>query len=110
MTKISVLLGGNETYSREQMKLVIEFETELANITTSAENRRDEETLYKLMSITDLQMLSPFLKWHAFFNDAFRKINKKVDEKDNVVVYASEYLQKLNDVVEKYMKTEQGNK
>lgn len=110
MTKISVLLGGNETYSREQMKLVIEFETELANITTLAENRRDEESLYKPMPITELQTLSSFLNWHQFFNDAFRKINKKISEKESVVVYAKDYLIKLNGVMEKYMKTEKGNK
>lgn len=33
MTKVAVLLGGNENDSKQQMKEVIEFETKIAEIT-----------------------------------------------------------------------------
>lgn len=111
MTKITVLLGAtNETNAREQMVEVIQFETELANITTPAENRRDEEQLYKAMSVTDLETLAPFLRWQDFFNSAFRTVSRKITKKERVVVYASDYLKKLNVVMESYMSTEKGNK
>ncbi|XP_077288912.1 M13 family metallopeptidase neprilysin 3 isoform X1 [Arctopsyche grandis] len=108
MTKISVLLGGNETHAKEQMSLVIDFETELANITIPAENRRDEELLYMNMTVTELEVMAPFLRWQDFFNDAFRRVNKKISNKDKVVVYASDYLKKLSRVVAKFMETDKG--
>lgn len=43
------------------MQAVIDFETKLANITTPNEERRDEESLYHLMSIAELQELSGFV-------------------------------------------------
>lgn len=43
------------------MQAVIDFETELANITTPNEQRRDEESLYHMMSITELQELAGFV-------------------------------------------------
>lgn len=43
------------------MKHVIQFETELANITEKDEDRRDEENIYHRMSIAELQELAPFV-------------------------------------------------
>lgn len=43
------------------MSDVIDFETELANITQPAEELRDEEKLYHLMTIHDLQKKAPFV-------------------------------------------------
>ncbi|XP_026682311.1 endothelin-converting enzyme homolog [Diaphorina citri] len=61
MTKIGVLLGGEEKTTREHMRHVIQFETELANITEKDEDRRDEENIYHRMSIAELQELAPFV-------------------------------------------------
>jgi predicted metalloendopeptidase len=43
------------------MQQVIDFETELAKITTPSDERRDEEKLYHSMSISELQNLAPFV-------------------------------------------------
>lgn len=59
--KIGTLLGGQETETRRQMQQVIEFETKLAEITTPQEDRRDEEKLYNLMTVGELQKLAPFV-------------------------------------------------
>ncbi|CAG2059795.1 unnamed protein product, partial [Timema podura] len=59
--QIGVLLGGEENSTRRQMQEIINFETMLADITVPAENRRDEEKLYHLMSISQVQELAPFL-------------------------------------------------
>lgn len=62
MTKVGVLLGAtDENDTRRQMKEVIDFETRLAQITVPNEDRRDEESLYNLMSLTELQDLAPFI-------------------------------------------------
>lgn len=61
MTKIGTLLGGEEASTRRQMQAVVEFETRLANITEAPEFRRDEEKLYNLMSLTELNEQAPFV-------------------------------------------------
>lgn len=108
MTKIGVLLGGEENSTREHMSHVIEFETRLANITEKDEDRRDEENIYHRMSVAELQELAPFINWHGFFNEAFRKVQRKISSKDNVVVYAPRYLTELTHLVKEYNSTTHG--
>lgn len=131
MTRIVVLLGGNETDAKIQMTAVIDFETELAEITSElninitlvakimvyfviysqlapAEDRRDEELLYHPMTLTELQDLAPFIDWREHFEDALRLVKRKVSDKERVVVYAPEYLTKLTKLVTKYNSTVEG--
>jgi predicted metalloendopeptidase len=61
------------------MQKVIDFETELAKITTPSDDRRDEEKLYHSMSIAKLQTLAPFVGFlvhargvHSPFECCFR--------------------------------------
>lgn len=56
-----MLLGGEEKDTKRQMQAVIDFETKLAEITIPQEDRRDEEKLYNLMSINQLQKIAPFV-------------------------------------------------
>ncbi|XP_043280868.1 endothelin-converting enzyme homolog isoform X2 [Venturia canescens] len=108
MTKIGVLLGGEENETRRQMQAVIDFETRLAEITTPQEERRDEEKLYNRMSISDLQRLAPFMSWVEYFTNATRLVNKKVNSKAMIVNFAPEYFEKLARVVQEYNKTDTG--
>ncbi|XP_046387959.1 endothelin-converting enzyme homolog isoform X2 [Ischnura elegans] len=108
MTKICVLLGGEENSTKRQMSAVIDFETELANITTPADERRDEEKMYHLMSIADLQEKAPFMSWKEYFTDAFRLVSRKITSKEMVVVHAPEYIEKMSNLVIKYNKTADG--
>lgn len=109
MTKIGMLLGApNENDTRRQMKEVVDFETRLAEITIPNEERRDEESLYNLMTLTELDDLAPFIKWREHFEDAFRLVNRKVSEKEKVVVYAPTYLKNLTRLVNNYTRTDEG--
>ncbi|XP_075986986.1 M13 family metallopeptidase neprilysin 3 isoform X2 [Anticarsia gemmatalis] len=107
MTRICVLLGANKTEARAQMNRVILFETELANITTPSEDRRDEEGLYNPYTIKQWQKEVPFLNWTMFFNDAFKLVNKTIPETQRIVVYAPEYFKNLTKVIKKFSKTEE---
>jgi endothelin-converting enzyme len=107
MVKVAVLLGANETEARIQMQDIIDFETELANITTPAEQRRDEEELYHMMTLTELQEKAPFINWRDHFEDALRLVKRKVTDKEKVVVYAPEYLEKLTELVMEYNATDE---
>lgn len=65
-SQVGVLLGGEENKTKQHMQDIIEFETRLANITTPQENRRDEEKLYHLMTLREMQQQAPFVS--LFFN------------------------------------------
>ncbi|CAK1546700.1 unnamed protein product [Leptosia nina] len=107
MTRICVLLGANKTEARTQMNKVIQFETELANITTPSEDRRDEEGLYNPYTVKQWQREAPFLNWSMFFNDAFKFVNRTITDDERIVVYAPEYFRNLSKVLRKYSKTEE---
>ncbi|CAF4895993.1 unnamed protein product [Pieris macdunnoughi] len=107
MTRITVLLGANKTDARAQMSKVIQFETELANITTPSEDRRDEEGLYNPYTIRQWQKEAPFLNWSMFFNDAFKLVNRTIYDDERIVVYAPEYFRNLTRVLRKFSKSEE---
>lgn len=108
MTRVCMLLGADEENANYQMYEVLEFETRLAEITTPAEERRDEETLYNQMTIRELQQLAPFINWREHFADAFRLIKRKITDDELVVVYAPEFLKKLTGIIKEYSQTNAG--
>ncbi|XP_014472426.1 PREDICTED: endothelin-converting enzyme 1 isoform X1 [Dinoponera quadriceps] len=108
MTRIGVLLGGEENTTRKQMQDIIDFETRLAEITTPPEERRDEEKLYNLMSLSELQRKAPFMSWVDYFQNATRLVNKKINSKAQIINFAPEYFAKLTKLVQEYNKTTHG--
>ncbi|XP_020280455.1 endothelin-converting enzyme 1 isoform X3 [Pseudomyrmex gracilis] len=108
MTKIGVLLGGEENSTRKQMQDVITFETKLAEITIPPEERRDEEKLYTLMSLSELQRKAPMISWVDYFQNATRLVNKKINAKSQIVNFAPDYFEKLTKLVQEYNKTTEG--
>lgn len=110
MTRICVLLGANKSEARAQMTKVIQFETDLANITTPSEDRRDEEGLYNPYTIRQWQKEAPFLNWTKFFNDAFKLVNRTILDTERIVVYAPEYFKNLTKVLKRYNRTEEDQK
>ncbi|KAL0859570.1 hypothetical protein ABMA27_010711 [Loxostege sticticalis] len=110
MTRICILLGANKSEARIQMSRVIQFETDLANITTPSEDRRDEEGLYNPYTIKQWQKEAPFLNWTMFFNDAFKLVNRSISDSERIVVYAPDYFRNLTKLIEKYNRTENDQK
>lgn len=108
MTDIGVLLGGERNRTRGLMQAVIDFETRLAEITIPAEERRDEEKMYNLMAVGELQERAPFISWIDYFSDALRIVQKKITDKEKIVVYAPKYLANLTTVIEQYKNTTEG--
>ncbi|XP_037295132.1 endothelin-converting enzyme homolog isoform X3 [Manduca sexta] len=107
MTRICVLLGANKSEARAQMTKVIQFETDLANITTPMEDRRDEEGLYNPFNISEWQKVAPFMNWTMFFNDAFKLVNRTILDSERIVVYAPDYFKNLTKIIRRYSKTEE---
>lgn len=76
--------------------------------TAPAEERRDEELLYHPMTLSELQEIAPFIDWRDHFEDALRLVKRKVTEKERVVVYAPDYLEKLTKIINEYNATNDG--
>lgn len=108
LTRIGVLLGGDEPEVRRQANDVITLETELANIITPPDQRRDEQSIYHKMTVTELQATANFIDWLEFFSDAMSLVNITLEKNFSVVVYAPIYLKKLTILVNKYLATLRG--
>lgn len=48
------------------------------------------------------------IDWGKFINKAFSKIEKKLDSKEHIVVYAKEFLSNLTVIIKNITETEQG--
>lgn len=64
--------------------------------------------MYHPMTLKELQDRAPFIDWRDHFEDALRLVKRKVTDKEIVVVYAPEYLEKLTKIIEEYSSTSNG--
>ncbi|KAH9525073.1 hypothetical protein Btru_000263 [Bulinus truncatus] len=111
MVDVFQLLGApNETFVRESMIEVIQLETEIANITMPQEDRRDENKLYHRYDLGNLSKTFNEINWFHLINHLLSIVNLTVDPSEVVVVYAPEFLTKLNQILATYKSTESGRK
>lgn len=96
MERLLSMLGAlNPT---ENSKEIIELETRLANITVSEydDQRKDISTMYNRITLRQLQRIAPSLHWKRLldriFNDSFL-------EDEEIVVLATDYIQKVSDII-----------
>ncbi|XP_037790089.1 endothelin-converting enzyme homolog [Penaeus monodon] len=108
IVKVGILLGGDEEATKAAAAGILHIEQKLAAITTPDEERRDDDKMYHLMMIEDLNKLSKAIDWGKFINKAFSKIEKKLDSKEHIVVYAKEFLSNLTVIIKNITETEQG--
>ncbi|XP_048659951.1 endothelin-converting enzyme 2 isoform X4 [Marmota marmota marmota] len=97
MEELGMLLGGQPTSTREQMRQVLELETQLANITVPQDQRRDEEKIYHKMSISELQALAPSMDWLEFLSFLLSPL--ELGDSEPVVVYGTDYLQQVSELI-----------
>ncbi|GAB1290765.1 Neprilysin [Apodemus speciosus] len=91
-----------------EMNKVMELEKEIANATTKPEDRNDPMQLYNKMTLAKLQNNfsleidgKPF-SWSNFTNEIMSTVNINIQNEEEVVVYAPEYLTKLKPILTKY--------
>uniref|UniRef100_A0A3Q1F5L1 Endothelin converting enzyme-like 1 n=1 Tax=Acanthochromis polyacanthus TaxID=80966 RepID=A0A3Q1F5L1_9TELE len=96
MERLLSMLGAlNPT---ENSKEIIELETRLANITVSEydDQRKDISTMYNRITLRQLQRIAPSLHWKRLldriFNDSFL-------EDEEIVVLATDYIQKVSEII-----------
>ncbi|KAM6357134.1 LOW QUALITY PROTEIN: endothelin-converting enzyme 2-like [Alca torda] len=97
MVELGTLLGGALEPTRLQMQQVLDFETQLANITVPQAERRDDEKIYHKMSIAELQALAPAVDWLDYLSYALAPL--ELADTEPVVVYGDTYLQQVSDLI-----------
>ncbi|XP_050401101.1 neprilysin-4 [Patella vulgata] len=70
--KVAVVLGATQNDAAKQMKEMVDFEVNLANISVSLEKRRNLTALYNKMNISHLQSIYPQFKWLRYFQTIFQ--------------------------------------
>lgn len=98
LVELGVLLGGSEETSKTMMQEIVDFETALANITVPQEERRDEEAIYHKMQARNLTTLAPAVDWMPLLRAMFAPV--ELNQSEPVVVYATEYLQKVSELIQ----------
>uniref|UniRef100_A0A663DZN7 Membrane metalloendopeptidase like 1 n=1 Tax=Aquila chrysaetos chrysaetos TaxID=223781 RepID=A0A663DZN7_AQUCH len=99
-------VSKDDSFVQEEMARVMEFETEIANATTPAEERHDVTLLYNKMTLKELQEkfalnVSEF-NWTFFIQGVMSSVSVQVDPEEEVVVYGMPYLQELKAIISKY--------
>ncbi|KAI4878347.1 hypothetical protein NFI96_033697 [Prochilodus magdalenae] len=97
LVELGGLLGGSQERTRETMQEIVDFETTLANITVPQEERRDEELIYHKIQAKELSRLAPAVDWMPFLRAVFAPV--ALNDSEPVVVYATEYLQKVSNLI-----------
>ncbi|XP_043348443.1 neprilysin isoform X1 [Dermochelys coriacea] len=98
----------NESQISKEMERVMDLEIEIANATTKPEDRNDPVLLYNKMTLTELQnnfsleINHQQFNWSEFINNIMSTVKINVENAEDVVVYAPEYLTKLKPILNKY--------
>ena len=78
---------------KKQIQQLVDFETEIAKITKSQAERRQDSKTYRNTSLSKLNEKADFLDWKAYFNRAFmERLNRSLEEEYQDVTYAEEYI------------------
>ncbi|XP_053378992.1 neprilysin-like [Mercenaria mercenaria] len=111
---VAKLFGADGDVADKEMREVLDLETDIANISMRAEDRRDYEVLYNKMTISELKqnITEPGptdtiqFDWLEYISGVFDLENVKiqVNESEPVVVEAIPYFEKLFSVLQKHGK------
>uniref|UniRef100_G3NX91 Membrane metallo-endopeptidase-like 1 n=1 Tax=Gasterosteus aculeatus aculeatus TaxID=481459 RepID=G3NX91_GASAC len=88
----------------EEMMQVLELETDIANATSPAEERQDVTVLYYKTTLGELQSTFSFngFNWTQFIQGVLSSASVELKLEEEVVVYSSPYLEKMNNVLPRH--------
>nr|XP_056721305.1 membrane metallo-endopeptidase-like 1 [Euleptes europaea] len=104
MIREDLNVSKDNEFVEEEMRTVMEFETDIANATAPAEERHDVTLLYNKMTVAELQerfQLNGF-NWTLFLQGVMSSVNIEIGSEEEVVVHGVPYLQELKAIVSSY--------
>ncbi len=79
ITNILKLLGSSDAQAASDAAAIMKLETALAKVSLDVTSQRDPHNIYHMMSIKELQALTPIFNWDDFYyasgSPAFQEIN-----------------------------------
>ncbi|KAM8953141.1 neprilysin [Pelodytes ibericus] len=90
--------------NREDIKRVFELEKAIANALVSSEIRRDPNSIYMKMTVSQIETDYPVildgkrLNWLSFINGAIKPGGISIKEDEEVVMFASDYIKKITNL------------
>jgi predicted metalloendopeptidase len=93
VTRMLQYLGESETTANANAKKILALETKMSTATLDRVERRDRRKTYNPMSFSDLQKLTPTVKWDAYFQ------NVGIGKVDSLVVSQPKYLQTVETIL-----------
>ncbi|XP_032362978.1 endothelin-converting enzyme-like 1 [Etheostoma spectabile] len=96
MERLLSMLGAHN--ATQKSKEIIQLETLLANITVSEydDQRKDISTMYNRITLRQLQRIAPSLHWKRLLDRIF---HDNFSEDEEIVVLATDYIQKVSDII-----------
>ncbi|XP_050420480.1 neprilysin-1-like isoform X2 [Adelges cooleyi] len=98
MTEVAVLLGANKSTAPLELLKIIEFEIELANVTSAETDQPTPGTTYWKLSLNELQNQVPDINWLLYFRNV---LNFNIEGDELVVSYAMTYFTQLGLLMKK---------
>lgn len=92
MEEIAVLLGASPHRVKREVHELVEFETTLATITASPEERRNVSELYQRTDVRGLVAAYPRIDWVRYFTLV---LEREVALTEPIVLFAGQYLDDL---------------
>ncbi|GAB1602198.1 neprilysinneprilysin-1-like [Argonauta hians] len=89
LTSVAMLLRGDRNVSTTELREVILFEIELANITSPPEDLSNIDSLYTKLTVAELQEMAPEFNWLKYLQGI---ISKDVKDDEPLVTIVPNYL------------------
>ncbi|RWS26728.1 Membrane metallo-endopeptidase-like 1 [Leptotrombidium deliense] len=96
MVNSAFILGASQTKAMSEMREVIEFETSLAEISVSNEERRDYNSLYNEFTKRELIKMANNIRFDEYLN---KMLNIETKEDERIIVLSPKYIEKFNELI-----------
>ncbi|KAK4876270.1 hypothetical protein RN001_012692 [Aquatica leii] len=97
MTNVALLLGANKTTADDELRAVVEFEKKLANVSLPEVDRHDTSTIYKKLTLAQLQKVVPQINWLQYLSSF---LSDEITENEPVVAYGLSYFIEMGKILE----------
>ncbi|XP_029824984.2 neprilysin-4-like [Ixodes scapularis] len=80
---------------------ILQFEAKLAKHSKAEEDRRNFSSMYNEMNISTLSEKYPKIEWLKLLNHEFALANMTLNESERVIVFETDYVQDIENILEK---------
>jgi neprilysin len=98
MVTVINLLGADENLAKQATEEIIDFEIQLANITSSPEERSNVSILYKRTTLEQLHNEIPQIDWQRYLQIV---LERPIQMSEVVVIFANDYMENLVKLISK---------